>query len=199
MDQQQDKAYQAEGEQLIKFLLQEDMKIPLSKIDMFWTKLNTTNPTVLEEEEIDVIEHMSLVTEEINSKPPKIKKSQIKKVLSQETLNENGVLILCNRTLGTLYGRPVTSSFPPIPQLLNTNNLEIRDHGRDKTIFWESFDFPTDTLLPDINLGWKPDVELQQFIRFWKSSEDPSDSKHYSWFKMWFMNIVQMQNPMGSV
>ncbi|KAL8224123.1 hypothetical protein R6Q57_019598 [Mikania cordata] len=43
------------------------------------------NPTLLEAEEIDVIGQMGLVTEEINSKPPEVKKSLIKKVLAQLT------------------------------------------------------------------------------------------------------------------
>ncbi|KAL8251607.1 hypothetical protein R6Q59_035300 [Mikania micrantha] len=65
--------------------LNTETKIPLFEIDIFWTKLKTTNPTLLEEEEeeeIDVIEQMGLVIEEINSKPPEIKRSLIKKVLS---------------------------------------------------------------------------------------------------------------------
>ncbi|KAD5960204.1 hypothetical protein E3N88_11676 [Mikania micrantha] len=68
-----------------------DKKIPLSDIDIFWTKLNAANSTLLEEEEeeIDVIGQMGLVTEEINSKPPEIKKSLIKKVLAQVFPNKS--------------------------------------------------------------------------------------------------------------
>ncbi|KAL8246513.1 hypothetical protein R6Q59_007729 [Mikania micrantha] len=48
------------------------------------------NPTLLEEEEeINVIGQMGLVTEEINSKPPEIKKSLIKKVLAQVFPNKS--------------------------------------------------------------------------------------------------------------
>ncbi|KAL8214803.1 hypothetical protein R6Q57_004252 [Mikania cordata] len=70
----------------------KNKKISLSDIDIFWTKLNTANPTLLEEEEeeIDVIKQMSLVTEEINSKPYEIKKkSLIKKVLAQVFPNKS--------------------------------------------------------------------------------------------------------------
>ncbi|KAL8262507.1 hypothetical protein R6Q59_023856 [Mikania micrantha] len=69
-----------------------DKKIPLSDIDIFWTKLNTANPTLLEEEEeeeIDVIGQIGLVTKEINSKLSKIKKSLIKKVLAQVFPNKS--------------------------------------------------------------------------------------------------------------
>ncbi|KAL8265550.1 hypothetical protein R6Q59_023680, partial [Mikania micrantha] len=49
--------------------------IPLSDIDIFWTKLDTKYPTLLEDEEIDVAAQMGLVTQEINSKPESVKKS----------------------------------------------------------------------------------------------------------------------------
>ncbi|KAL8226847.1 hypothetical protein R6Q57_016679 [Mikania cordata] len=70
-------------------LSQTHVKIPLSDMDIFWKKLNTANPTLLEEKEIDVIGKMGLVTEEINSKPPEIKKSLIKKVLAHVFPNKS--------------------------------------------------------------------------------------------------------------
>ena len=60
-----------------------DTIIPLSDIDIFWTKLDTKYPTLLEDEEIDVAGQMGLVTQEINSKPESVKKSLVKKILSQ--------------------------------------------------------------------------------------------------------------------
>ncbi|KAI3742958.1 hypothetical protein L1987_60657 [Smallanthus sonchifolius] len=77
--------------------------------------------------------------------------------------------------------RPVASSFTPVLQLLDSGNLVIRDDARNKTIFWESFDFPTDTLLPDLKLGWKLDVGLHRFITSWKSSEDPSEELYFKY------------------
>ncbi|XP_076952155.1 G-type lectin S-receptor-like serine/threonine-protein kinase At4g27290 [Bidens hawaiensis] len=96
-------------------------------------------------------------------------------------LNENGVLILYNRSLGIVWSTnniPVASGLTLVLKLLDTGNLVIRDDGRNKTIFWESFDFPTDTLLPDIKLGWKLDVGLQWIIRSWNSSDDPSEGEY---------------------
>ncbi|XP_076893736.1 G-type lectin S-receptor-like serine/threonine-protein kinase At4g27290 isoform X2 [Bidens hawaiensis] len=100
-------------------------------------------------------------------------------------LNEDGVLILYNRSLGIVWSTnniPVASGLTPVLKLLDTGNLVIRDDGRNKTIFWESFDFPTDTLLPDIKLGWKLDVGLQRIIRSWNSSDDPSEGEY--WFSL---------------
>ncbi|KAK9068909.1 hypothetical protein SSX86_013025 [Deinandra increscens subsp. villosa] len=101
------------------------------------------------------------------------------------SLDEYGVLTLYNRSLGTVWStdnKRVASRFTPVLQLLDSGNLLIRDDGRNKTIFWESFDYPTDTLLPDSKLGRKLDVGLQRLIRSWKSGEDPSDGEY--WFSL---------------
>ncbi|KAF5782696.1 putative protein kinase RLK-Pelle-DLSV family [Helianthus annuus] len=101
------------------------------------------------------------------------------------SLDKNGVLTLYNRSLGTVWSTnntPIESSFTPVLQLLDSGNLVIRDDGRNKTILWESFDFPADTLLPDSKLGWKLDDGLQRFIRSWKSIEDPSEGEY--WFSL---------------
>ncbi|KAJ0809610.1 putative S-locus glycoprotein [Helianthus annuus] len=90
------------------------------------------------------------------------------------SLKENGTLILYDRSKGIVWSTDnitITSNFTPVLQLLDSGNLVIRDDGSNKTIFWQSFDFPTDTLLPDLKL----DVGLHRFLRSWKSSEDPSD------------------------
>ncbi|KAI3740819.1 hypothetical protein L2E82_31293 [Cichorium intybus] len=96
-------------------------------------------------------------------------------------LEDSGVLILYDHSLGTVWSAnniPNASTVTPVLQLLDSGNLVIRDDGRNKTFFWESFDFPTDTVLPDLKLGWKLDVGLQKFIRSWKSIEDPSDGEY---------------------
>ncbi|KAL7617805.1 G-type lectin S-receptor-like serine/threonine-protein kinase At4g27290 [Lactuca sativa] len=96
-------------------------------------------------------------------------------------LLENGVLILYNHSLATIWSTnnlPIKTTFNPVLQLSNSGNLVIRDDGRNNTIFWESFDYPTDTVLPDLKLGWKLDVGLQRLIRSWKSIEDPSDGEY---------------------
>ncbi|XP_071691099.1 G-type lectin S-receptor-like serine/threonine-protein kinase At4g27290 [Rutidosis leptorrhynchoides] len=96
----------------------------------------------------------------------------IRDSFGQVTLTENGVLTLYNRSLGSVWSTnklPIDSTFTPVLQLLDSGNLVIRDDGRNKTVFWESFDYPTDTLLPDSKLG------LNRFITSWKNSEDASE------------------------
>lgn len=57
-------------------------------------------------------------------------------------LLENGVLILYNHSLATIWSTnnlPIKTTFNPVLQLSNSGNLVIRDDGRNNTIFWESF------------------------------------------------------------
>ncbi|EYU27869.1 hypothetical protein MIMGU_mgv1a017829mg, partial [Erythranthe guttata] len=39
---------------------------------------------------------------------------------------------------------------------------------------WQSFDHPTDTLLPGMKLGWDAKTGLNRYITSWKSADDPS-------------------------
>ncbi|KAF4348802.1 hypothetical protein F8388_025709 [Cannabis sativa] len=38
----------------------------------------------------------------------------------------------------------------------------------------QSFDFPTDTLLPGMMLGWDLRTDVNRYITSWRSSTDPS-------------------------
>lgn len=55
------------------------------------------------------------------------------------------------------------------------------DENPDNYI-WQSFDYPTDTLLPEMKLGWNRKSGIDRFITAWKSNIDPG-SGDYS-FKM---------------
>ncbi|KAF4357014.1 hypothetical protein F8388_001096 [Cannabis sativa] len=63
----------------------------------------------------------------------------------------------------------------PLVQLLNNGNLVLRDEKDANTTkyLWESFDYPTDTMLPGIKLGWDLRRGLNRRLSSWKSSDDP--------------------------
>ncbi|KAG5612919.1 hypothetical protein H5410_024200 [Solanum commersonii] len=68
----------------------------------------------------------------------------------------------------------------PIAQLLNSGNLIIRDANDTKpgNFLWQSFDYPTDTLLPGMKLG-KNFVTGQEFyLSSWKNEYDPAPGKY---------------------
>ncbi|GLU23083.1 hypothetical protein SLE2022_391150 [Rubroshorea leprosula] len=64
----------------------------------------------------------------------------------------------------------------PILQLLNSGNLVLIDgrDGNSGAYLWQSFDYPSDTLLPGMKLGWDLRTGLDRRLLAWKSSDDPS-------------------------
>lgn len=57
--------------------------------------------------------------------------------------------------------------------VLDSGNLLLLDNP-DLKILWQSFDNPTNTLLPGMNLGFDRVTGLSWSLRSWVSSEDPS-------------------------
>ncbi|GAU28738.1 hypothetical protein TSUD_372460, partial [Trifolium subterraneum] len=57
--------------------------------------------------------------------------------------------------------------------LLDTGNLVLVNTS-NQAILWQSFDYPTDTLLPGMNLGQDTDTGHTWSLRSWKSTDDPS-------------------------
>ncbi|PON79922.1 S-receptor-like serine/threonine-protein kinase [Trema orientale] len=58
-------------------------------------------------------------------------------------------------------------------QLLDTGNLILVEENDNRTTLWQSFDYPTDTILPGMKLGLNRRTGLQWFITSWKSQDDP--------------------------
>lgn len=57
-------------------------------------------------------------------------------------------------------------------KLLDTGNF-VLTHDNEKNILWQSFDFPSNTLLPFMKLGLDRKTGLNRFLRSWKSPNDP--------------------------
>ncbi|GLU23487.1 hypothetical protein SLE2022_394870 [Rubroshorea leprosula] len=64
----------------------------------------------------------------------------------------------------------------PILQLLNSGNLVLIDgrDGNSRAYLWQSFDYPSNTLLPGMKLGWDLRIGLDQHLLAWKNFGDPS-------------------------
>uniref|UniRef100_A0A2N9IUZ4 Receptor-like serine/threonine-protein kinase n=1 Tax=Fagus sylvatica TaxID=28930 RepID=A0A2N9IUZ4_FAGSY len=54
--------------------------------------------------------------------------------------------------------------------------LVVKDKIIDQPdkILWQSFDYPCDTLLPDMKVGWDLATGLDRYLTSWKSTEDPA-------------------------
>ncbi|XP_034927215.1 receptor-like serine/threonine-protein kinase SD1-8 [Populus alba] len=67
-----------------------------------------------------------------------------------------------------------TNARNPVMQLLDSGNLVLKEQESESGQFlWQSFDYPTDTLLPDMKLGWDLNTGLDRYLSSWKSSDDP--------------------------
>ncbi|CAL5025907.1 unnamed protein product [Urochloa decumbens] len=59
-------------------------------------------------------------------------------------------------------------------RLLDSGNLVVSRGGTDGSAAWQSFDFPTDTLLPGMRLGVDATAGITRAITSWRSPDDPS-------------------------
>ncbi|KAK3199382.1 hypothetical protein Dsin_022797 [Dipteronia sinensis] len=61
-------------------------------------------------------------------------------------------------------------------QLLNSGNLVLRDEqsGGLGRYLCQSFDYPLETLLPEMKNGWDLKTSLERRLSSWKSLDDPS-------------------------
>ncbi|XP_050260974.1 G-type lectin S-receptor-like serine/threonine-protein kinase At4g27290 isoform X1 [Quercus robur] len=88
----------------------------------------------------------------------------------------NLVLLSQNTTSIVWYANSTKQASNPIVQLLDSGNLVIRDgnDGNSGNYLWQSFDFPTDTLLSGMKLGWDLKSGLVRTLSAWKNWDDPS-------------------------
>ncbi|XP_016471342.1 G-type lectin S-receptor-like serine/threonine-protein kinase At4g27290 isoform X1 [Nicotiana tabacum] len=88
-----------------------------------------------------------------------------------------GFLVLINVTNDTIWSTNSTRNVQnPVAQLLDTGNLVVRDandHDPDNFL-WQSFDYPTDTLLASMKLGINLVTGLERYLSSWKSDDDPA-------------------------
>ena len=67
----------------------------------------------------------------------------------------------------------VTGKAPFSAQLLDTGNLVLFQGDTKSDFAWQSFDYPTNTLLPYMKLGVDRRTGLNRFLTSWKSRDDP--------------------------
>ncbi|KAG5117370.1 hypothetical protein JHK84_043483 [Glycine max] len=102
-------------------------------------------------------------------------------------LNEKGILVLLNATNTTIWSssnNTVSSKARnnPIAQLLDSGNFVVKNGQSNKDdsgdVLWQSFDYPGDTLLPGMKIGWNSETGLERFLTSWKSVDDPAEGEY---------------------
>ncbi|XP_076912328.1 G-type lectin S-receptor-like serine/threonine-protein kinase At4g27290 isoform X1 [Bidens hawaiensis] len=93
-----------------------------------------------------------------------------------------GSLVLMNDTnttssSGIMWSSNTTSSGNATAKLGDMGNLVITD-GDNQKILWQSFDYPTDTLVADMKFGWDSLTGKEWHLSSWKSSEDPAPGEY---------------------
>lgn len=93
-------------------------------------------------------------------------------------LTENGTLVIFEDDNSTVLWSTESAKVlaNPVAQLLDTGNLVVREATDESAgdFAWKSFDFPTDTLLPGMKIGWDLRTRLNSNLTAWKSDNDPS-------------------------
>ncbi|XP_052181116.1 receptor-like serine/threonine-protein kinase SD1-8 [Diospyros lotus] len=100
-------------------------------------------------------------------------------------IGEDGNLILTDES-----SIPVWSSnfqrgarnLTTVARILDSGNLVVRQEN-DENYLWQSFDHPTDTLLPEMKLGWDAKTGLNRSLTSWKTAAADPSSGNFS-FKM---------------
>lgn len=105
------------------------------------------------------------------------RRNPIKDLSGSLMINSTGSLVLSNRTNTSVWSTNSTRvAQDPLLQLLDSGNLVVRDikDGNADIYLWQSFDYPSDTMLPGMKLGWDLRTLLNRRLSAWKSFDDPS-------------------------
>ncbi|KAL2496240.1 G-type lectin S-receptor-like serine/threonine-protein kinase [Forsythia ovata] len=98
---------------------------------------------------------------------------------------EPGVLVLLNDTNNIVWSSNMSrAARTPVLQLLDTGNLVLRvaNDDRPENFLWKSFDYLTNTFLPDMNFGWNTETGIQSSLTSWKTNDNPTPGDFtFSW------------------
>ncbi|KAL0012776.1 hypothetical protein SO802_007884 [Lithocarpus litseifolius] len=90
------------------------------------------------------------------------------------TISKDGNLVVLDGKKKILWSSNVTNSVPNLSaQLLDSGNLVLQEKNT-RTIIWESFQLPCDTLLPNMKISTNVRTGNKVQLTSWQSPSDPS-------------------------
>ncbi|KAL6286530.1 hypothetical protein ACE6H2_010920 [Prunus campanulata] len=97
-------------------------------------------------------------------------------------LLENGNLTLSSPSTVAIWSTNSRSnvSNSTIAMLLDNGNFVIRNAFDSSAVIWQSFDHPTDTLLPGAKLGYNNHSKQELILTSWRSPQNPAPG-HFSY------------------
>ncbi|GKB47283.1 G-type lectin S-receptor-like serine/threonine-protein kinase isoform X1, partial [Tanacetum coccineum] len=96
-------------------------------------------------------------------------------------LNGEGTLILFNSTNRRIWSsNSLVIGNNPVAQILDTGNLLIRNKNDNdpENYLWQSFDYPSDTILPTMKSGKDFVKGIDKNLTSWKTADDPSPGEY---------------------
>ncbi|WMV27251.1 hypothetical protein MTR67_020636 [Solanum verrucosum] len=96
-------------------------------------------------------------------------------------VNKPGILALLNDKNETIWSTNTSRSVQnPVAVLLDSGNLVLKDANDDnpENFLWQSFNFPTDTFLPDMKLGKNFKTGIEVYLLAWKNDNDPTPGEY---------------------
>ncbi|WOL07657.1 receptor-like serine/threonine-protein kinase SD1-8 isoform X2 [Canna indica] len=95
------------------------------------------------------------------------------------SLTINGTLVIADENSTVVWSSNSPALADPAARLLDNGNFVVSG-SRDVTssYAWQSFDFPTDTLLPDMKLGWNLTSGHSSNLTAWASATDPAPGRY---------------------
>ncbi|PON52993.1 Mitogen-activated protein kinase kinase kinase [Parasponia andersonii] len=99
------------------------------------------------------------------------------------TINDAGNLALLNQNKSVVWSTRLSKQAKkPKVELLDSGNLVVTEEEDTNpgNSLWQSFDYPTDTLLPGMKYGWDLRTGLNRRLSAWKTWDDPCSS-NFTW------------------
>ncbi|TKY66615.1 G-type lectin S-receptor serine/threonine-protein kinase [Spatholobus suberectus] len=98
-------------------------------------------------------------------------------------LTEEGVLVILSGTNRTIWSSNISNKTVnnSIVKLLDSGNLVLKnghDDDKEDKFLWQSFDYPCDTLLPGMKLGWNLLTGMDRVVTSWKSAVNPAKGEY---------------------
>ncbi|XP_020222263.1 G-type lectin S-receptor-like serine/threonine-protein kinase At4g27290 [Cajanus cajan] len=96
-------------------------------------------------------------------------------------VNNTGNLVLRQHDKLVWYTTSEKKAQNPVAQLLDSGNFVVREKSETNSedYLWQSFDYPSDTILPGMKLGWNLRAGREWRMTSWKSPNDPSPGDFY--------------------
>lgn len=93
---------------------------------------------------------------------------------------QDGNIVLVDDVGDTVWSSNQSKVENTVAQLFDNGNFVLRreDNVDPEDYLWMSFNYPTDTLLPGMKLGWDSKSGLNRQLTSWKSADDPSTGEY---------------------